>query len=143
MRRNTARFLVLLACAAVIPLFAGCTSRPASRGERIYAEYCQRCHGENGAGGEGLYTLVGRPIWLMPKDSLLRTLAYGASGSATSAHDVRMGMPPIPYTDEEIADVATYVFDAVGKRTVKVTVDDVRAVRAAQQERLRKLREAR
>ncbi len=143
MLRNTALFLVLGSIIAALTIIS-CGPQATSRGEQLYADYCFRCHGAQGAGGEGLYSLVGRPIWTMPKDSLVRTLAYGAGGSTMTETDgVRMGMPPAPYTDDEIAEVATYVYSAIGKRTVSVTVQDVQAVRRAQAERLRMLKEAR
>jgi mono/diheme cytochrome c family protein len=143
MLRNTALFLILGSILAALTIIS-CGPRPASRGAQVYADYCTRCHGTDGAGGEGLYGLVGRAIWTMPKDSLVRTLVYGAGGSRMTEKDgVRMGMPPAPYTDEEIAEVATYVYSAIGKRTVTVTVQDVQAVRRAQAERLRMLKEVR
>lgn len=103
----------------------------ADRGQAIYKEYCQRCHGDNGAGVAGLNAIRGRAIWKAPAHEIIRTLVYGASGrNAPNDSGRTMAMPPVPYSDDDISKVANYVMKSIGGSNERITPEDVTAVRA-------------
>ncbi len=141
MIRNTALFLGLVAIAAVVWSVSGdaVPEPPNGRGAAVYREYCFRCHGANGEGGEGRYPLQGRSLWSMDIDTVITTIAFGASGALRpNDQGVRQGMPPAPYNDADVAEVTSYVMRLIAKRSAIVTAEDVARVKREHLEALRR-----
>lgn len=131
MKWNTALFLALTATTVIL---ASCTGKQESVSKRaadVYEQYCLRCHGTDGSGGDSPYDIRKREIWRKPPQELLRVLAFGASGRTVYGEPgVRLGMPPAPYSDEDLAAVAMYAMREIGGRDVTVTAADVALVRS-------------
>ena len=104
-------------------------------GGKIYTDYCLRCHGADGSGSSDVPDIRGRGIWQAPKDSVLFVLVFGMA-TQYSADSVMRTMPPLPYTDAEIAAVGRYVNTLIGKREVAYEAADVARVRTAHKKRL-------
>lgn len=128
--------LFLLGCGW---LSVGCTAekpqttdnRPQTKGY----DYCLRCHGADGSGSPTVPDIRDRPIWKAHPDSVLFVLVFGMA-TQYSEDSVMRTMPPVPYTDEEIAAVGEYANRVIGKREVKYTAEDVKRVRQSHKEYL-------
>lgn len=141
MIRNTALFLGLVVIAAVVWSVSGdaVPEPPTSRGAAVYREYCFRCHGTDGEGGEGRFPLRNRSLWSMNVDTVITTIAFGASGALRpNDQGVRKGMPPAPYNDADVAEVTSYVMRSIAKRSVTVSAEDVARVKREHLEALRR-----
>lgn len=111
-----------------------------ARGAQVYAEYCVRCHGEDGAGG-GISSAVvpdirPRSIWSSNSDTLLVILAFGMATQYSSDSVVRT-MPPAPYNNADIAAVATYISTHLGGVDRTFTANDVQRAKVVHQQRIR------
>ncbi len=123
--RNAGCFIALAAL-----VVAGCSKPQTNRGKQVYEEYCARCHGADGKGGSGGVSLAGRSVWSKNSDRLLRTLLYGASGTGhPDSYGAIRSMPPIPYTDADVAAVAEYTWQLVNAGSISVSEQDVRNAR--------------
>ncbi len=82
-------------------------------GERLYADHCATCHGQEGQGVPGLYPpLAGSPrVARDPATNLIRVIQEGGFGPATEGHPRPFGMPPFGHVlqAQEVAAVATFV----------------------------------
>ncbi len=131
MESSLHRIFFSLFCVAVM---SGCAGQgdadvPPDRGDEVYAEYCMRCHGEAGEGAQdGVPDIRGRALWKANTDTLLFILLFGMD-TQYSSDSVHRTMPPIPYGDEDVADVASYVSDLIGGNPRTFTAEDVQRVR--------------
>jgi len=95
-------------------------------GREIYRDICQACHQPDGRGQDRLApTLIGAALMLGPAEIPTRILLNGKEGAFGL-------MPPIGsrLSDEQIADVLTYVRREWGQTATPVDADTVKAVRA-------------
>jgi len=95
-------------------------------GREIYRNICQACHQPDGRGQDKLApTLIGAAFTLGPAEIPTRILLNGKEGAFGL-------MPPIGSTlsDEQIANVLTYVRREWGQSATPVDADTVKAVRA-------------
>ncbi|MGA1495227.1 MAG: family 16 glycoside hydrolase, partial [Rhodothermales bacterium] len=110
------------------------------RGRNIYGTYCASCHGQQGDGLASTAPPLVRSQWvLQDKERLIRLVLDGIQGPIDvdgvtySAPDVVAYMPGIrtmKYSDQDIADVLTFVRNAWTNQSGGVTEDDVTIVRA-------------
>jgi len=139
MKWNTALFPILVAIFVLVTGLSMEKSPQNDRGEEVYRQYCQRCHGSDGAGGKGLFNISARKIWQQSPREIIRVVAFGASGrNMYGQPGLRLGMPPAPYTDIDIAAVSAYAMKVLGKRDVKISADDVSEVKRKHLTELRK-----
>jgi mono/diheme cytochrome c family protein len=118
-------------------------ARPAQAlalGERIYDQACAQCHGAQGQGvrgsdGQWAYPpLAGNSTVLQGVPAnLVQAVLYGGFGPSTAGHPRPFGMPPyvLELSEQEIADVSTYVRAAWGNDAPPVSALDVQQLRAA------------
>jgi mono/diheme cytochrome c family protein len=110
-----------------------------SRGQVIYEMACLPCHQPEGKGLPGVYPPLVGSDWVRGDSSrLIKILLHGLSGPVTVAGQsfgVRpdaIAMPSLGgLTDDQIADVLTYVRNDYGERAGDVSADEVKKVRAA------------
>ncbi|MBU3698837.1 MAG: cytochrome c [Candidatus Kapabacteria bacterium] len=95
-------------------------------GERLYRNYCQRCHGTN---GEGSFNILRSDVWAKQPTDLVKVIAFGARGPSSSGKGYHRAMPPAPYNDAEIAQVAMYAMQTIGRREVVLSEAEVRRTR--------------
>lgn len=102
-------------------------------GQQVYQNICQACHQPDGRGQERLApTLIGSPLTLAEPGIPARILLNGKEG-ATGL------MPPVGsvLTDDQIANVLTYIRREWGQTGTPVDSDTVRQVRALTKDRTR------
>ena len=100
-------------------------------GNEIYIQYCQSCHMENGEGLEGVYPPVAKTSYLKNTKKIIDVILYGQFGEVTvNGKKYNTDMPAQPYlTDEQIADVLTYIRSNWENKYPAVTPAQVKAQR--------------
>ena len=105
-------------------------------GEKTYNKYCLTCHQSNGTGVPGMIPPLGPGSWVdkNPTD-LIALVLKGLNGEIEVDDEIyKNTMPPqLKITDQELADVLTYVRSNFGNKYSPVTTDMVKKVRAGLQ----------
>lgn len=128
-----------LSIALVLMLFLAACGREgavpgtgAERGARVYSAYCIACHQADGEGLRGLYPPIRQTDWVEgDAGRLIRLVLYGMSGPIEVNGEQYNGvMPPHRHlSDDQIADVLTFVRRNFDNDAGEVTADEVFAVR--------------
>jgi mono/diheme cytochrome c family protein len=104
-----------------------------ARGEKLYAQQCAQCHGDNGEGAAGVYPrLAGnRAVTLEAPHNTVQAILGGGFAPATAGHPRPYGMPPYRtlLTDDEVAAVATFVRQSWGNQAPAVSNLAVQRIR--------------
>jgi mono/diheme cytochrome c family protein/glucose/arabinose dehydrogenase len=104
-------------------------------GEEIYNNKCATCHQQDGKGLSGVFPPLVDTDWVTGDAGLLiRILLHGMEGEMqVNGRSYNGAMPPWggALSDEEIAQVATYVRTSWGNRASEVTAGQVARVREA------------
>ncbi len=116
------------------PTIAGLTSEiRMERGKQVYMQNCFACHLPNGEGLPAVFPPLARADYLMAdRDRAIRLVLKGMSGPVTVNGVAYNGvMPPQGdvMTDDQIADVLTYVTNSWGNQAEPFTPDEVRMLR--------------
>ncbi len=111
--------------------------KPPTSGQSLYEMACLPCHQPEGKGLPGVYPpLLGSDRVRGDTTRLIRILLHGLSGPISVAGQDFGGPNSVPMpamgglTDEQIADVLTYVRDAFGSGSPSVSNDSVKRIRA-------------
>jgi mono/diheme cytochrome c family protein len=108
-------------------------------GAKIYADECAGCHAPNGQGVAGLFpALDGSPLVRQgDATSLLRVVLRGARSVGTRQAPTAAAMPQFEWllTNNDVADLLTYVRNSWGNAAPAVKPDDVGKARKAFAER--------
>ncbi|HAV60807.1 MAG TPA: hypothetical protein DCY13_00385, partial [Verrucomicrobiales bacterium] len=127
---------------------AGSVPEPPSPGEELYSMACLACHQPGGRGLPGVYPPLAGSDWVKgDPDRLIKIILHGLTGPVTIngepfATTAPLDMPAMGgLTDEQIADVVTYVRVEFGGAEA-VTPARVKALRAASGNRELPWREA-
>lgn len=98
------------------------------RGAAIYSDACTACHLENGAGQPRLFPPLGENATLQQPDprGLLHIILAGSRVGTSESRPSPLTMPSFAWklTDQEIADVATYLRHSWGNQAAAVTASD-------------------
>ncbi|WP_439608778.1 c-type cytochrome [Hydrogenophaga sp.] len=108
-------------------------TRALSAGGQRYEQHCAQCHGERGEGVAVYPPLAGnRAVLLGSPANLVQTVLNGGFGPATAGHPRPFGMPPfvLELSDQDLADVLTYVRTQWGNAAAPVSALDVQQLRA-------------
>lgn len=93
-------------------------------GQRIYANSCAQCHGEQGVSEKpGFPSLAGhRSVTMASSANLVQVILRGGYAPTTAGNPAPYGMPPFAQSlsDAEIAAVASYVRSAWGHTASRV-----------------------
>jgi mono/diheme cytochrome c family protein len=103
------------------------------RGAEIYSDACASCHLEDGVGQPRYFPPLGPNALLQQSDPIgleHLILAGGRLGTSASRPSA-LAMPSFAWklSDQEIADVSTYIRNSWGNQAKSVSVADVRAAR--------------
>jgi nitrite reductase (NO-forming) len=101
-------------------------------GQALFAGTCSTCHQPDGKGLAGVFPpLAGSDYLGKGNDALIRVVLNGLSGPVTvNGQDYNSVMPPMSQlTDDEVANILTYVKNSWGNGGGKVTMDEVAKVR--------------
>ena len=102
-----------------------------ARGKRIYDTSCFACHQTNGQGLPGAFPPLAKSDYLNNKTKAISAVVHGLEGKITvNGKEYDSIMPAQVLSDEDVANVMTYVYSAWGNSKKVVTPAEVKAVRA-------------
>ena len=104
---------------------------PLQDAKEVYIQYCQSCHMEKGEGVEGLYPPLAKTSYLKNTKKIIDIILYGQLGEVTvNGKKYNTDMPAQAYlTDDQIADVLTFVRNSWGNKYTAITPVQVKAQR--------------
>jgi nitrite reductase (NO-forming) len=99
-------------------------------GSRVYKQNCMACHQEQGQGIEGAFPPLAKADYLKSKTKAIEAVVGGLSGKLiVNGKEYNGVMPAWELSDEDIANVLTYVYASWGNSGAVVTTDEVKSVR--------------
>lgn len=111
------------------------------RGAEVYSVFCSTCHGREGEGLESIAPPLVKSQWVLQDEARLARLVLDGvegpmdvNGTTYTVPDVVDHMPGVrdlDYTDEQIADVLTFVRNAWGNQSTGVSSELVTRIRSA------------
>jgi len=108
------------------------TELQVERGKRVFSQACAMCHQAEGQGMEGVFPPVaGSEIVTGDAKRVVAIVLHGLNGPVkVKGKDYNGVMPPQSLlSDEQVADVATYIRNSWGNKASAVSSTDVTAVR--------------
>ena len=125
--------LSLLALAVVFSLSLNAQDK--AKGQKLYTEYCKTCHQDGGKGLSTVYPPLAGSDYIKSKSKadIIKAVTGGLKGEITVNGKKFNGvMSPLPakYTDQDVADILTYVYGNWGNPGGNITVADVKKNRA-------------
>ena len=119
---------------AATNVFVKASDEQMKRGAAVYARTCIACHQPTGLGLPPVFPpLANAPIVAGNPELPVKFILQGLMGPITvNGMTYNSMMPPVAgVSDEDIADVLTYVRQSFGNQANAVTADQVKAIRAA------------
>ena len=112
---------------------AGIPAAVLLKGKSLYTQNCLSCHQADGGGVDGLNPPLNKTTWVLgDKTRLINVLLNGLQGVDIDGEPYNNVMPAQDHlTDQQMADVLTFVRNSFGNKASAVTVGEVKAVRAA------------
>lgn len=107
-----------------------------AEGRRLFAENCRVCHGPEGQGSEDMYPPLSKSEWITgDKGRLIRTVLLGLSEPIeVNGEMYNQEMPSFrQLSDQEIADILTYVRNSFGNSAGAVIPGEVFEERKSRQ----------
>lgn len=100
-------------------------------GQLVYEQNCLTCHQANGSGVPNLNPPLRETDWVLgDKNRLINVLLKGLQGQEIEGDMYDNAMPAHNFlTDQQIADVLTYIRSNFGNKAASITADEVKAVR--------------
>ncbi len=114
------------------PKIAGLTKDiQIEKGKRVYLQTCFACHQATGLGLPGVFPPLAKSDYLMAdKDRSIRAVVKGLTGPVTvNGKNYNSVMPPVSLSEEQVANVLTYVRNSFGNSGDAVSIDEVRKVK--------------
>jgi mono/diheme cytochrome c family protein len=103
------------------------------RGAAIYSDACASCHLEDGVGQPRYFPPLGHNAMLQQADptGLEHLILAGGRIGTSQSHPSALSMPSFAWklSDQEIADVSTFIRNSWGNQATVVSIDDVRGAR--------------
>ncbi|GAB3577415.1 hypothetical protein GCM10027578_45070 [Spirosoma luteolum] len=102
-----------------------------SPGQIVYEQNCLTCHQANGSGVPNLNPPLRNTDWVLgDKNRLINVLLKGLQGQEIEGEPYDNVMPAHDFlTDQQLADVLTYIRSSFGNKASAITPDDVKAQR--------------
>jgi nitrite reductase (NO-forming) len=103
-------------------------------GQALFAGTCSTCHQPNGEGLEGVFPpLAGSSYIKADAKAVPRVILHGLQGPVSvNGKDYNSVMPPMTQlTDDEVANISTYVLNSWGNPGGKVTKSEAAQIRQA------------
>jgi len=104
-----------------------------ARGKTVYGTYCLACHQEDGSGVPSMNPPIINTSWVLGSKTVLiqQVLKGSANKVEIDGEKFHNTMPPqAQLTDQQIADVLTFVRNSFGNKASIVTPAEVKTVRA-------------
>lgn len=112
---------------------AGSLKTSVDHGKLVYLQYCLTCHQGDGSGVPNMNPPLVKTTWVLgSKNVLIQQILKGSHGKVEIDGDTfHNTMPPMAQlSDQQIADVLTYVRHNFGNKASAVTAAEVKAIRA-------------
>ena len=106
----------------------------AEAGKALFAGTCSTCHQPDGAGIPGVFPPLAKSDWITANPGKLpQVILHGLSGKVTvNGKEYNSVMPPMSQlTDDEVANISTYVLNSWGNPGGRVTAEQAAAARKA------------
>ena len=102
-----------------------------SEGKKVYEKTCQACHQADGKGVEGAFPpLATSDFFAADKMLMVSNIVNGIKGEITvNGKTYNTEMPKQVVTDDEAANVATYVLNSFGNAGGEVSIEEVKSAR--------------
>ncbi len=107
---------------------------PIDPGKKVYEEFCLSCHQEDGMGVSGMNPPLSQTEWVSgDKTRLIKTVLNGMQTPIQiNGESFHNPMPSHAFlTDQQIADVLTYIRSNFGNKYPAVTAAEVKTARAS------------
>ncbi len=100
-------------------------------GKIVYESNCLACHQANGQGTKGVFPPLAKSDYLMSdKKRAIQTVINGKEGPITvNGETYDNVMPALDLTDEDVANVLTYIRNSWGNKSDQVTPNEVKKLR--------------
>lgn len=101
-------------------------------GRRLFTSICAACHEPTGLGrGNQFPPLAGSDYLNSDKNRAINLVIFGRQGEVVvNGIKYNNNMPSFPLSDQDIANVLTYVYNSFGNSGYEVTPEEVKAQRA-------------
>lgn len=118
-------------CIAMMGLGLKGFSQDVNKGKTVYAKTCVACHQATGAGIPGAFPPLAKSDYLNADvNRAIKQVIKGSNAPITvNGKKYTTAMPPQALSDQQIADVLTYVYANWGNSKKVVTVAMVKAQR--------------
>jgi mono/diheme cytochrome c family protein len=105
-------------------------------GRRLFTSICAACHQPTGQGRPNVFPpLAGSDFLNADMNRAIKTVIFGRQGEVVvNGIKFNNSMPSFPITDQDIANVLTYVYNSFGNSGLEVTPEEVAALRAQRPE---------
>jgi mono/diheme cytochrome c family protein len=102
-------------------------------GKAVYAQNCLTCHLADGGGVDRMNPPLTQTSWVLgDKTRLVKVILNGMQGVDIDDESYANVMPGFEsLTDQQIADVLTYVRNSFGNKATAVSAPEVKAIRAS------------
>jgi nitrite reductase (NO-forming) len=119
--------------AAPKPVLAKSKAERVAFGKRTYGQICVACHQADGRGLAGAFPpLAGSDYLNADKERAMRVVLNGLAGPITvNGQKFNSQMPSLQLSNEDVANVLTYVYSEWGNKGFTVTPEEVAKQRAA------------
>lgn len=114
------------------PIIAKTKEQKMAMGHQIFNTICAACHQPTGRGVPNMFPpLAGSDFLNADKNRAIKIVINGRQGEIV-VNGLRFNntMPKFPLTDQDIANVLTYVYNSFGNSGIEVTPEEVTALRA-------------
>lgn len=104
-------------------------------GKAVYSQYCLTCHQADGSGVPGMHPPLGPGSWVDKEPAeLIAIMMKGLSGKIEVNGEIYKNFMPSQanLTDQEMADVLSYVRSSFGNNLEPVTAEMVKKYRTGQ-----------
>lgn len=106
---------------------------PSSRGAQLYLNNCNACHRSDGSGSARTFPALARSEVVNAKDptSLIHIVLTGSALPATESAPSAFAMPNFDWrlSDQDVAEVLTYVRTSWGNQAPQVATGEVARLR--------------
>ncbi len=100
-------------------------------GKAVYQKYCLTCHQPDGSGVPGMFPPLSPNEWIADQDKMIELMLNGQSGEITVNGQIYNNLMPTHdfLSDQEIADVISYVRSSFGNDLEPISKEEVAAAR--------------
>jgi len=101
-------------------------------GRRLFTSVCAACHQPTGRGLPNVFPpLAGSDFLNADKNRAIQTVIFGRQGEVVvNGLKFNNSMPSFPLSDQDIANVLTFVYNSFGNSGLEVTPEEVKALRS-------------